>query len=667
MPMPARLRLHSLVSSALAGLALAAGLPAAAQAQAATPLDAVTTTATRTPNPAGDTAVPVSVIRREDIERRQPRTLPQLLDDIPGVEVSGVPRQSALQPTIRGLGDERIVLRLDGARLNFASGHRGRSFLDPSLLKQVDVMRGPGSVLYGSGALGGVIAAETVDADDILRPGRSFGGFVRGAAQTQGVGWAGTTAIAGRIERTSGLVALSGLTNNNFRDGRDRTIPYTAEDAWQGLAKFGTGIGGHSFQLSATRFDSRTQLPIAANTTSLTSIANRRTVQSLGTLRYAWEDASQPLVAPKVTIYGGETSISERRLTGSRALDRTELTTLGFDVQNTARFRAAGTHVLTFGFDGFRDDQSGSSNGRPRPQFPDARQTIIGVFIQDEWRPIPRLSIVPGLRYDDFDQKAERNINDRSSNRVSPKISVAYRVFDWLEPYAAYAEAFRAPSLTELYVSGQHFPGNFFVPNPDLRPEVIRNKEFGANIRFSDVLRAGDRMRARLTAFRADFDDYIESRVLSTTTTRTNVPSARIEGVEAELQYDAGIIFANLGASALRGENTDTNEPLFDIPAHRVTLTAGYRFLESGVQVGARILAAAEQNRRPAGVPDAPGYAVLDLFASWIPPFADAVRLDLVIDNVFDTNYVRANWYSGPSTPFGELGRNVRGAVRVSF
>jgi outer membrane receptor for ferrienterochelin and colicin len=118
--------------------------------------------------------VPVTVVGREEIERRDARSVLDLIRDIPGVESSGVPRTTAMQPVIRGLGDERIVLRTDGARNNFNADHRGRTFVDPELLRQVEVLRGPGSSLYGSGALGGVISLRTIEVEDILQPGERF-------------------------------------------------------------------------------------------------------------------------------------------------------------------------------------------------------------------------------------------------------------------------------------------------------------------------------------------------------------------------------------------------------------------------------------------------------------------------------------------------------------
>jgi hemoglobin/transferrin/lactoferrin receptor protein len=660
----------------LAALAVLAATPAAAQQateprpQAATPLDAVTATATRTPTVAGDAAVPVTVVGREEIERRDARSVLDLIRDIPGVESSGVPRTTAMQPVIRGLGDERIVLRTDGARNNFNAGHRGRTFVDPELLRRVEVLRGPGSSLYGSGALGGVISLRTIEVEDILQPAARFGGFAGGGFQTQGSGWRGNLAFGARSGEFEALAAITGFTNNNFRDGRDTTIPFTADDAVSLLGKLGWNPGHHRFQLSALRFSDDHQIPIAANTATTTGITDRETVAENLSFRWSFNDPSMPLLAPQLVLYRTRVDITEQRLTGTRARERTELTTHGFDAQNTSRFALGiGRHALTYGVELYRDEQEGSTNGLPRLQFPSAQQTVLGFFVQDEIT-LGAFTLTPGLRFDRFDQESPNGLNDREVDRVSPRISLAWQATPWLQPYVSYAEGFRAPSLTELYVGGQHFPGNSFLPNPNLRPEVSRNTEIGVNLRFSDVLREGDRLRMRVSAFRNNLDDFIEQIVLRSTTESRNVGSARIQGVEAEAQYDAGTWWLGLGVAALKGDNLETDEPLASIPAHRLTLNGGYRFLETGVTVGARLLLAAEQDRAPnlPGVAqETSGYGVMDLFASWTPAAAPNLRLGLAIDNLFDHAYRRASWNSDPAPPFYETGRNIRGSLRISF
>jgi len=648
----------------------AASAAAGPALRAATPLDAVTTTATRTPMVAGDTAVPITVVSRDEIERRDARTVLDLITDIPGVESSGVPRTTALQPVIRGLGADRIVLRLDGARNNFNAGHRGRAFVDPDLLRSVEVLRGPGSTLYGSGALGGVIALRTIEAADILRPGARFGGQIGGGYQTQGDGWRGSLALAARQGDFSVLGAVSGFTNNNFIDGRGTTIPFTGDAATSFLGKLNWNPSFHQFQISALRFQDDNTIPVAANTPTTTGVTDRRTVQDTLTFRWGYANPNMPLFSPQVVLYRTHVGIDEQRLTGTRSFDQTELTTLGIDAQNTSRFSLGPTrHTLTFGTELYRDEQRGRTNGAPRIQFPSAEQTVIAFFAQDQIA-LGNFTLTPGLRFDRFEQRSPNGLNDRESSRVSPRVSLAWQVLPWLQPYISYAEGFRAPSLTELYVGGQHFPGNVFVANPNLRPEVSRNQEIGANLRFSDVLRNGDRLRMRVSAFRNDIDDFIEQIVLRRTSVSRNIGAARIDGIEAEAQYDAGTWWLGLGLGALRGTNRELGQPLASIPAHRANINAGYRFLETGVTVGGRLTLAAEQDRAPnlPGVAQrTAGYGLLDLFGSWQPEFAPNFRLSLAVNNVFDTTYRRANWNSNPAPPFFETGRNARVNLRYTF
>jgi hemoglobin/transferrin/lactoferrin receptor protein len=648
-----------------------------------TPLDAVTATATRTPEVAGDVAAPVTVVPREEIQRRQPQNLNDLLRDIPGVEADGLPRSTVMQPQIRGLGDDRIVIRLDGARQNFSSGHRGRLFLDPLLLRQVDVLRGPGSLLYGSGALGGVIAFRTVDAADLLRPGEDVTGIVSGGYQTGNNQWYGSLTSAFRSGPFDGLANVIGRTGKNFRDGAGQSIPYSAADTVTGLAKLGWTVGGGlRLGLSAIGFGENTTIPSSANTTSTSNIAKRRLRQQQLALSADYAPEGNPWIDARAVAYYTDVGIDERRVVPNDGrFDTTHFTTYGFDVQNSSRIAlgAFGRHTLTYGFDVFRDEQEGTRNGAPRTGFPKADQTILGLFLQDAIAFGP-VTLTLGARFDRYDQSAEGQTS-RSDSRISPKAALAWQVTDWLAPYVAYTEAFRAPALTELYATGVHFPlgpgrFNFFVPNPDLRPETAKNKEIGVNLRFRDVLAPRDRLRARLSAFQTDFDDFIELVVTNPpppangTTQARNVTRARIRGVEFEAAYESGRWFGSLAASALEGENRSEGGPLSLIPAHKAAVTVGYRFLETGLVLGGRVLAVATQDDKPQPSYPTSGYGIVDLFVSWEPVEGPLVgwRLDLAVDNLFDHAYRRLSWDSGATAPdFYDVGRNIKIALRTQF
>ncbi len=686
-----------LATAALATAALATAAftapPALAQGAAPTPaavpatrLDEVTATATRTPQVAGDVAAPVTVIPREELRRRQPTSLNDIISDIPGVEADGIPRASVQQPQIRGLGEDRVIVLLDGVRQNFNSGHRGRFFFEPELLRQVDVLRGPASMLYGSGAIGGVFALRTIDADDVIRPGRATGFFVNQGFDTNGGRWRSAAAAAARVGQVDGIVAVARNAGNNLVDGAGRTIPFTDPTTRTLLAKLGWNpMGDMRIGLSVIHRAEDQVIPVAANTTDTSNIADRTLTGQQVALNFAWAPRTQPLVDVRATLYRNAIEIDERRIVpadGRR--DGTDLETWGMSVQNTSRFTLTGreAQALTVGIDGYRDRQEGRRNGARRGQFPDAEQDVLGLFAQNEVA-LGRATLVAGLRWDRFEQSAEgqRRVE---FDRVSPRVSLAYRVTDWFQPYLAYAEAYRAPGLSQLYSFGVHFPVavrprpvfNVFVPNPNLRPETARNLEAGANLRFRSVFQAEDRLRLRFSAFRNNLDDFIETVVTRTTTEQRNVTSARIEGLELEGQYESGAWFAGLGASLIRGENRNTGEPLSLIPADKLSVSGGRRFVEQGVTAGARLLLVQEQDRKPRDVATGrrPGatepYALTDLFLAYAPPEGALAgwRLDVGVRNLFDVKHRRAAWDAGiQRTPFFDVGRNVQFRVSANF
>lgn len=161
-------------------------------------LDEITVTATKTHRGPLETSGEVNVIHRNEIDRVQAQSLDDVLRYQPGLDIGGGPRRLVEAPSIRGLSGPRVLVTLDGARLDFQSGHAGRLFVEVDALRQIDVVRGPNSALWGSGALGGVLALSTLDVDGVLRhPGRQLrdarGGLAPlpsgGEARSDGLGF----------------------------------------------------------------------------------------------------------------------------------------------------------------------------------------------------------------------------------------------------------------------------------------------------------------------------------------------------------------------------------------------------------------------------------------------------------------------------------------------
>ena len=175
MPIPSKIALS--VMTAL----LTAPVLATAQdtSQPVDTLAPVVVTAPRQAEALDKVKKPVAVVARRDLDARQPDSVVESLKYESNVEVTGGSRPGAQAPVIRGLSGNRILQVVDGVRQNTNSGHRGTYFVDPELVKQVEVVKGPSSSLWGSGALGGVVAMQTLNAQDLLRDGQSVGGYLR--------------------------------------------------------------------------------------------------------------------------------------------------------------------------------------------------------------------------------------------------------------------------------------------------------------------------------------------------------------------------------------------------------------------------------------------------------------------------------------------------------
>ncbi|MEO8277656.1 MAG: TonB-dependent hemoglobin/transferrin/lactoferrin family receptor [Thermoanaerobaculia bacterium] len=180
-------------------------------------LDAITVTATSTPQSIEDTAGSVGVISQQQIEETQAADVRDLLLFEPGVYAEGSPARLGLGGfNIRGIGGNRVQTRVDGVPVaeQFAFGPLAiqRSSIDVDALQSVEILRSAGSSLYGSDALGGVVSLMTRDPGDYLNGNTSYAGGRLGynGAAKQSVGAA---TVAGSAGRWSGSLAAT------YRDG----------------------------------------------------------------------------------------------------------------------------------------------------------------------------------------------------------------------------------------------------------------------------------------------------------------------------------------------------------------------------------------------------------------------------------------------------------------
>ncbi len=618
-------------------------------------LEEVIVTATKTEKEVKDVPASVSVITSEEIGQKAATNLGDLLRDELGIEISGGPR--ALQaegPNIRGLSGARVLLKIDGTRHNFIPGHKGRLFIDVEDIERVEVIRGPASALYGSDAIGGVIQVFTKEPKDKLKPGEKYGLDLKGQYDSVNTQYRGNMQVFSRpLDRVE---FMAGFTYWDSRDFKTPTssIPYSSS--------FGNNVIGkvifHPTENSDLKFNAQffkdgAKVPANAETSvgRGNPLVDRDTERQLFNVVYDYKSDDGILPSLHTNIYWHLSEIFENALTGSLREDTRDFDTFGFEIRANNKFNFKGIgNSLTYGVESYEDktvSRRRTTTGTTGiGGIPDSTVQGIGIFLQNELDLFEGLTLIPGLRYNFF-KAATTGRPDEKDSRVSPKIGATYKLTEAINLFGNIGWGFRSPRPTELFATGTHFPGNTFVPNPDLRPEKSINYEVGLKSNFG-------RLRFDSSVFWLEADDFIETIVTRTTTRANNIGGARIYGLENSVEFDIGKGLSTFATyDYLIGDNLTANVPLASIPPD--TLVLGLRYVDPEDRFwtvfSGRIVD--EQRRVPSGTSATDGYAVWDIKTGLPIPGIKGAKLTFGVENIFDKSY--REHLSVLSTP----GRNI--------
>lgn len=645
----------------------------------------VTSTATKTPRDLFDTPDSISIVDFTDMENRQVRSIGDAIKDLPGVSIGGGPRALAQQPEIRGLSGSRVLITVDGARQNFTSGHKGRVFVDPELLKQIDVLRGPGSAVWGSGALGGVIAMTTRDAEDFLVPGQAWGARLRASGQSGDEEILGTGTLFGQALDGKLDMLLSGTRADaqDIRLGGGDTLENSGSELYANILKLGwQPAPGHHLKVSRQYQFESGEIPAQADAeTSLTAVLTDRETEVINQqLNYTYDAPGNDWLNLYTNIYKTGQTIREKRIGTNGRLDTIDFDTDGMELRNTtymAKESSAGSnskHRLTYGFEYYRDREESRQGGAVNALFPEATAKFFGAFLQDEIdltaTALGDWALVPGVRFDDYRSESDDTqttgiAHETKENQWSPRFGAVYKLTSQTNLTGNYSRAFRAPSFQELYISGAHFGPNSFIPNPDLKPERGETTEFGIRHRRASVWSDDDKLTASATAYLSHYKDFIETKVTPEQTTTDNTAKARIYGAEGEVKYHLSPLALDLGLSftVSRGDDEVEGDPLSTIPGDKLVFDAQRCFNRCNISVSWRSSLHRRQSRVSDGQPDTPGYSVHDIYLTWRPIISqfDDVQVNLGVSNLTD-KYYREHLQLLP-----DVGRSVNLSGSVQF
>lgn len=622
-------------------LAVFAALPASAKD------DQVTVVATGNQRSTFEAPMMVSVINADTPEGQTASSSADMLRKVPGISVSGTGRTNGQDVSMRGYDRRGVLMLVDGIRQGTDTGHLNSTFLDPALVKRIEVVRGPGALLYGSGALGGVISYETADASDLLFEGQNSGYRVFGTGATGDHSLGMGASAFGRTDSLDGLVAWSSRDRGDIRQSDGETAP-NDESISNFLTKGTWRIDpAQSLSGSLRYYNNNAQEPKNPQTTKADSsnpMTDRSTIQRDAQVKYHLGPQDNSWLNADATAYWSEARINAQTQTDGGEFRKQ--TTKGGKLENRSRLfdDSFASHLLTYGGEYYRQEQhpGGNTTG-----FPQAKIDFSSGWLQDEitLRDIP-VSLIGGTRYDNYSGSSE-GYENVDADKWSSRGAVSVTPTDWLMLFGSYAQAFRAPTMGEMYNDAKHFSigtryTNYWVPNPNLRPETNETQEYGLGLRFDDLMLANDGIEFKASYFDTNAKDYISTTVdfAKATTMSYNVPNAKIWGWDMMAKYTSDLFSLDVAYNRTRGKDQDTGEWIASLNPDTVTSTLDVPVAQSGFSVGWIGTFVERSTHISSSYQEQAGYGVNDFYISYRgQQQLRGLTTSLVFGNAFDKEY----------------------------
>jgi vitamin B12 transporter len=551
----------------LAAVAVAAAISAPFLASAQAPggsgavLDTMVVTATRTLERLRDVPQFMEVVTEEEIKASGAKDITDILEEH-GVQVNYQYRRNYGNDTVtmRGFGTSThgndifsgVQILVNGRR----AGSDSLSIMGIGAVERIEIIHGPGSVMYGSAGMGGVINIITKRGKTAAeaRAEVGIGSFGMKKASISGSGTAGKFDIA---------AAMSISETGDYRDGEGDKVRYS-------------GIGGrYGYYLNAGynidefnrigvmlqgNVNNNAERPGTTDTFPNTNVVipkyrgrpfSESQDKFVHSADLVYEGANGSLgLTWLARYYYGQTDYGFYRNVrmADNSIERVNYS------KSKSEFQGAQVQVgwdygilhMTGGVDWYSNDMS-------QTQFPRAygtstsnsvafsKLTDIGAFLLVKLSLLENRNLViqGGVRHDKFDVDIEHQArNDpwkydsRSYTKTIPSFGVAYSPVDFFKLRANIAEAFRVPTPRNLI--GNFFMGNtLYIGNPDLEPEEVLTWDVGFDVDYSNLLFSG-------TYFSSKFKNFIGTQAVTGGTRYTNIPNVTISGIEVQAKYNVG-------------------------------------------------------------------------------------------------------------------------------
>ena len=470
-------------------------------------------TASRVPTQKVDTPANINVITREEIADQNYASASDALRAIPGVNVlgSGAKGSSMGQDKILLNGDDRVLVLVDGRRMNLgSSGNSSADWLPPvSAIERIEVLKGGGSALYGTDAVGGVINV-------IMKKGSEIGNHV--TVKAAGGSWnAEQYAISASGSNDSGLGLIVSATKERrgeykFKNanGKSQLLKNSGYDDTGVIVKLDQKVGeDNRIGVNFEHINADGGSPFGYYDFGTTDSHKR--ISNNVALRYDWNETSDE--KGYVQVYKNYQHAHFRSPVSYLQSNFTD-STIGIEAQQN--FKLSDTDALTAGLEYYKTsvDNNALYTGKR-----DINNKAI--FAENRWEFAPSWQLNTGLRYDH---------HSKYGNEFTPKVALNKKFDENSNAYLSWGRVFNAPTTDDLY---WYQPIGGMFGNPDLKAEKGNVWTLGGNTKL------GDKTTLSSSIFYSDIDDAIDWSYDSTTqqSKAVNINKEKRRGLELSLNH----------------------------------------------------------------------------------------------------------------------------------
>lgn len=482
---------------------------------------------------------------------------------------SGFSSQAATSFSLRGFGgfgqgqNERIIIMQDGIRRDFGlQNYETMSFrTDMDILKRVEVVKGASSILHGSGAIAGVVAMDSKDANDYLSD-KDFGFMLGQRFETNNM-HSTRTAFYAKFDKLP-LDILTQLKSAKYKDNKLANADVFANDENLKTAFVKLNLlpnEGHKLSFSMFNFIQNSKSTSAPTIIKKDSKDKLDSKFKLKEQDYVFNYNYNPNDLLNLSLKTYLATAANIRLNGN-VYRKDKNKKYGSELKNVSKFKTLDIeHTLVSGAE-YANSKSSFYNADPvyKPIWldimPQKTQTY-AFYLQDIMR-YKRLELTFGARFDKFISNTKKHTKEFKNSHLSPRFATAFELGSGFKLLYGYSQSFRAPSPTETLIDGKLPNGLYAVSNLNLKPEIAKEYELGFSYEMQNMI-LDDYLNVKFIYFNGDIENLISTQRVPCDisankfcATFVNIQNAKRKGFEIQSNYSLDDYELNLSYEKLR-------------------------------------------------------------------------------------------------------------------